>query len=59
MSKKIQKSFREHLDENIRERPLKKESRNNFKKHLQDVIENEDWDEFEDELSEQSRIRRR
>jgi hypothetical protein len=53
---KIKKSFREYLQEDdVRKRPLKKESRHNYKKHLMDVIENEDWDELENELSEQSR----
>ena len=52
---KIKKSFREYIEEEIRKRPLKKESRHNYKKHLMDVIESEDWDELENELSEQSR----
>ena len=58
---KIKKSFKEYSEENetVRKRPLKKESRHNYKTHLMDVIENEDWDELEDELSEQSRIYRR
>ena len=58
---KIKKSFREHTEENekVRKRPLKKESRHNYKTHLMDVIENEDWDELEDELNEQSRVHRR
>jgi hypothetical protein len=49
----------EEEDDLIRKRPLKKESRNNLKKHLQDVVGNEDWDDLEDELNEQSRIHRR
>lgn len=56
------KRFREYMEEEddlIRKRPLKKESRNNLKKHLQDVVGNEDWDDLEDELNEQSRIHRR
>jgi len=58
---KIKKSFREHTEEieEIRQKRIKKESRHNYKTHLMDVIENEDWDELEDELSEQSRIHRR
>ena len=58
---KIKKSFREHTEENetVRKKPLKKESRHNYKTHLMDVIENEDWDELEDELNEQSRVHRR
>ena len=57
---KIKKSFREYLQEDdVRKRPLKKESRHNYKKHLMDVIENEDWDELENEISEQSRNYRR
>lgn len=58
---KIKKSFREYSEEveEVRKRPLKKESRHNFKTHLMDVIENEEWDELEDELDEQGRIHRR
>jgi len=57
---KIKKSFREYIQEDdVRKRPLKKESRHNYKKHLMDVIENEDWDELENEISEQSRNYRR
>jgi len=58
---KIKKSFREHSEENevIRPKRIKKESRHNYKTHLMDVIENEDWDELEDELDEQGRVRRR
>ena len=58
---KVKKSFREHTEESeaVRKRPLKKESRHNYKTHLMDVVENEDWDELEDEVSEQSRVHRR
>jgi hypothetical protein len=58
---KIKKSFREHSEESeeIRHKRIKKESRHNYKTHLMDVIENKEWDELEDELSEQSRIHRR
>jgi hypothetical protein len=57
---KIKKSFREYIQEDdVRKRPLKKESRHNYKKHLMDQIENEDWDELENEISEQSRNYRR
>ena len=58
---KIKKSFREYTEENggVRKRPLKKESRHNYKTHLMDVIESEDWDELENELSEQGGIHRR
>ena len=58
---KINKSFKEYSEENeeIRKRPLKKESRQNYKTHLMDVIENEEWDELEEELDEQGRIHRR
>jgi len=58
---KIKKSFKQYSEENeeVRQRPLKKESRHNYKTHLMDVIENEDWDELEDELDEQGRVRRR
>mgnify|MGYP000058134295 CR=1 FL=1 len=58
---KIKKSFREYSEEGegIRKKPIKKESRHNYKAHLMDVIENEDWDELEDELDEQGGIRRR
>ena len=57
---KIKKSFREYIQEDdVRKRPLKKESRHNYKQHLMDQIENEDWDELENEISEQSRNYRR
>ena len=58
---KIKKSFKEHSEDNdgIRKRPLKKESRHNYKTHLMDAIESQDWEEFEDELNEQTRIYRR
>lgn len=58
---KVKKSFREYSEESgeVRKRPLKKESRQNFKTHLMDYVESEDWDELEDELDEQGRIRRR
>jgi ubiquitin C-terminal hydrolase len=58
---KIKKSFKQYSEENeeVRKRPLKKESRHNYKTHLMDVIENEDWDELEDELNEQGRVHRR
>jgi hypothetical protein len=58
---KIKKSFREYSEENeeLRKKRIKKESRHNFKTHLMDVIENEDWDELEEELDEQGRIHRR
>jgi hypothetical protein len=58
---KIKKSFREYTEENegVRKRPLKKESRHNYKTHLMDVVESEDWDELENELSEQGGIYRR
>lgn len=57
---KTRKTFKQYSEENeVRKRPLKKESRHNFKTHLIDAVENEEWDELEDELDEQSRIRRR
>jgi ubiquitin C-terminal hydrolase len=58
---KIKKSFKEYSEENeeVRKRPLKKESRHNYKTHLMDVIETESWDELEDELNEQGRVHRR
>jgi len=58
---KVKKSFRQYTEENegIRKRPLKKESRHNYKTHLIDVVESEDWDELEDELCEQGRVHRR
>ena len=58
---KIKKSFREYTEENegVRKRPLKKESRHNYKTHLMDVVESEDLDELENELSEQGGIHRR
>jgi|SaaInl25SG_5_DNA_1037380.scaffolds.fasta_scaffold164283_2 hypothetical protein len=60
---RIKKSFKEYTEENegIRKRPLKKESRHHFKKHLMDVaenIDNEDWDELEDELKDNGIHRR-
>jgi len=58
---KIKKSFKEYSEDydGIRKRPLKKESRHNYKTHLIDAIESQEWDELEDELNEQSRIYRR
>ena len=56
---KSRKTFREYSEEDVRKRPLKKESRHNYKTHLMDVIEQEDWDELEEELDEQGRVRRR
>ncbi len=51
---KTTKRFKEYLEESggIRHKKLKKESRHNFKEHLKDLIEHEDWDELEDEISE-------
>lgn len=53
---KSTKRFKEYLEEsdNIKHKRLKKESRHNFKEHLKDVMENEDWDALEDELYEES-----
>ena len=58
---KIKKSFSEFTEENemLRKKPIKKESRHNLKKHLMDMIEHEDWDELEDELSTEGRSRTR
>lgn len=60
---RIKKSFKEYTEETelVRKRPLKKESRHNFKTHLMDVaenIDNEDWDELEDELKDNGIHRR-
>jgi len=51
---KTTKRFKEYLEENdgIRHKKLKKESRHNFKEHLKDLIEHEDWDELEEETLE-------
>lgn len=61
---KIKKSFKEYSEEyednmEVRKRPLKKESRHNFKTHLITVLETENWDELEEELDGQGRIHRR
>ena len=58
---KVKKSFRQYTEENedIRKRPIKKESRHNYKTHLIDVVESEDWDELEDEFTTNGRIHRR
>jgi hypothetical protein len=60
MSKKT-KGFSEYIEETdlVRKKKLKRESRHNYKAHLMDVIESENWDELEDELDEQGRIHRR
>jgi hypothetical protein len=59
MSKK-RTGFREYVEENeLRKRPIKKESRHNYRARLMDVIEEENWDELEDQLDEQGRIHRR
>jgi hypothetical protein len=34
----------------LKQKKLKKESRHNFKDHLKDVIDTENWDELADEL---------
>lgn len=40
-----------HIEtDGLKQKKLKKESRHNFKTHLQDVMENENWDELQDEL---------
>jgi hypothetical protein len=53
---KLNKSFKDYVDETdgLRKKKLKKESRHNFKDHLRDVMETEDWDALEDELYEES-----
>ena len=43
--------YNKHIEtDGLKQKKLKKESRHNFKTHLQDVIEHEDWDELQDEL---------
>lgn len=51
---KTTKRFKEYLEESggIRKKRLKDESRHNFKEHLKDLIDHEDWDELEEETIE-------
>lgn len=43
--------YNKHVEtDGLKQKKIKKESRHNFKTHLQDVIETEDWDELQDEL---------
>lgn len=48
---KTKNFYNKHVEtEGLKQKKIKKESRHNFKTHLHDVIENEDWDELADEL---------
>ena len=51
---KTTKRFKAYIEESdgIRKKRLKNESRHNFKEHLKDIIEHEDWESLEDELYE-------
>ena len=51
---KTTKRFKAYIEESdgIRKKRLKNESRHNFKEHLKDIIEHEDWDELEQETFE-------
>ena len=51
---KTTKRFKAYIEESdgIRKKRLKEESRHNFKEHLKDLIDHEDWDELEDETIE-------
>jgi hypothetical protein len=40
-----------HLEtDGLKHKKIKKESRHNFKEHLKDIIDSENWDELKDEL---------
>jgi hypothetical protein len=48
---KTKNFYNKHVEtEGLKQKKIKKESRHNFKTHLHDVIENENWDELSDEL---------
>jgi hypothetical protein len=49
---KSTKRFKEYIEEGeyLRRKKLKKESRHNYKEHLKDVIDHQDWDELAEEL---------
>jgi len=53
---KTTKRFKAYIEESdgIRKKRLKDESRHNYKEHLKDIIDHEEWDELEDELYEES-----
>jgi hypothetical protein len=43
--------YNKHVEtDGLKKKKIKKESRHNFKEHLKDIIEHEDWDELKDEL---------
>jgi hypothetical protein len=43
--------YNKHVEtDGLKKKKIKKESRHNFKEHLKDIIEHEDWDELQDEL---------
>jgi hypothetical protein len=43
--------YNKHIEtDGLKKKKIKKESRHNFKEHLKDIIEHEDWDELKDEL---------
>jgi len=52
---KTTKRFKAYIEEadGIRRKRLKDESRHNFKEHLKDIIEQEDWESLENELYEE------
>ena len=47
---KTTKRFKAYIEESdgIRKKRLKNESRHNFKEHLKDIIEHEDWESLEE-----------
>jgi hypothetical protein len=43
--------YNKHVEtDGLKKKKLKKESRHNFKDHLRDVLDTENWDELQDEL---------
>lgn len=43
--------YNKHIEtDGLKKKKLKKESRHNFKDHLRDVLDSENWDELNDEL---------
>ena len=48
---KTKEYHNKHLEtDGLKHKKIKKESRHNFKEHLKDIIDTENWDELQDEL---------
>jgi hypothetical protein len=43
--------YNKHVEtDGLKKKKIKKESRHNFKEHLKDIVDHENWDELQDEL---------